>query len=118
MLAPHPREHLTNTNQSKTSDILVAFSKGVRQRLNLRTKPLQHARDSGISSEKVQALPPKHGYRLLHIMAKPSQFFAQQATKLLPLSRYKTVAPCHALFSSDLLFLSRQARLSTPPYRA
>jgi hypothetical protein len=88
MLAPPPREHLTNTNQSETSDILVTFSKGGRQRLNLRTKSLQHAGDSGISSEKVQALPPKHSNRLLHIMAKPGQFFAQQVAKRCALSRF------------------------------
>jgi hypothetical protein len=55
MFTLDPRKHLENTNQREVDDILVAFIKSGRKRLNLHLEPIKQVGDGGVFSRKILA---------------------------------------------------------------
>jgi hypothetical protein len=94
MFASFSHEHLENTNESVTGNILIAFHEGGRHRLNLLPKPLEEIRQRGTSGE-FSASPAKRSYGGLSITSKLGEPLANRILKSLQLRLFSLL---HQLF--------------------
>jgi hypothetical protein len=82
MVAPFPRKHLENTNESIVGNILVAFHESGGHHGDLRLEPLKKVRQRGIRGE-LGASPTERSHKSLGIASKLGQLLRNGILKSL-----------------------------------
>jgi hypothetical protein len=94
MFTSFSHEHLENTNESITGNVLIAFHEGGGHRLNLLMKPLEEIRQRGTSGE-FSTSSAKHSYGGLSIASKLGEPLVNKILKSLQLRLFSLL---HQLF--------------------